>query len=101
MGAGILAAVAISLAPTLADIAITGAEVVRIAFRMGIHVEEVSQNLEPRPLSGSPDPWAYVITEVSPDDVQEELSAFQAKEVTRSSPNNFEITTDMFILLTN
>ncbi|KAI1371168.1 ketoacyl-synt-domain-containing protein [Hypoxylon crocopeplum] len=80
MGVGILAAVAISLAPTLADIPITGAEVVRVAFRMGIHVDEVSQNLEPRPLSGSPDPWAYVVSEVSPDDVQEELDAFQARE---------------------
>ncbi|KAF3058488.1 Conidial yellow pigment biosynthesis polyketide synthase [Daldinia childiae] len=80
MGVGILATVAISLAPTLADIPITGAEVVRIAFRMGIHVDEVSQNLEPRPLSGSPDPWAYVVSEVSPDDVQKELSAFHAKE---------------------
>lgn len=86
MGMGILAAMAISLAPTLADIPITGAEVVRVAFRMGIHVDEISQNLEPRPLSGSPDPWAYVVSEVSPDDVQEELNAFQAKEVTRSSP---------------
>ncbi|KAI1762104.1 putative polyketide synthase [Hypoxylon sp. FL1150] len=80
IGVGILAAVAVSLAPTLADIPLTGAEVVRVAFRMGIHVDEVSQNLEPCPLSGSPDPWAYVVSEVSPDDVQEELNAFQAKE---------------------
>ncbi|OTA99700.1 hypothetical protein M426DRAFT_16165 [Hypoxylon sp. CI-4A] len=80
MGVGILAAAAISIAPTLADIPIIGAEAVRVAFRMGIYVDEVSQNLEPRRLSGSPDSWAYVVSEVSPEEVQEELNAFQAEE---------------------
>lgn len=58
-----------------------GAEVVRVAFRLGVVVHEVSQNLEPRDLSGSLDAWASVVPGVKAEDVQAELDAVQAREV--------------------
>lgn len=81
LGTGLLATAAVSLAPTLAELPSVAAEVVRVAFRLGVHVDEVSENLEPRDLSGaSPDTWAAVIPGISPDDVQRELEAHRQKE---------------------
>jgi hypothetical protein len=83
LGTGLLATAAVSLSPTLADIPLAGAEVVRIAFRLGVLVDEVSQNLQSRDLTGSgtPDTWAYVLPGVSADDVQKELDAIHIQEV--------------------
>ena len=83
LGIGLLATAAVSLAPTLADLPLTGAQVIRQAFRLGVLVDEVSQYLEPRdPIeSGTPDTWAYVLPDVAVDDVQNELNAIHAKEV--------------------
>ena len=78
---GLLASTAVSLSPTLADLPLAGAEVVRIAFRLGVQVEEVSQNLEPREDSGKPDTWACVMTGVGPEEVQKELNAIHTREV--------------------
>jgi monodictyphenone polyketide synthase len=71
----------VSLSPSLADIPLAGAEVVRVAFRLGVLVDEVSQNLEPRGLSGSPDTWASVVPNVEAGDVQAVLDAIHAREV--------------------
>ena len=78
-----LATAAVSLSRTLADIPVAGAEVVRVAFRLGVLVDEVSRNLEPRDLLGteSPDSWAYVLPDVKPEEIQKELDTFHAKEV--------------------
>ena len=76
-----MASAAVSLSPTLADIVLAGAEVVRVAFRLGVVVDEVSQNLEPRDLTGSPDSWAFVVPDVAVDDVQKELDSIHTGEV--------------------
>jgi hypothetical protein len=83
LGIGLLATAAVSLSPALADLPVAGAEVVRLAFRLGVLVDEVSQNLQPRdPLnSGLPDSWAYVVANVSISDVQNELDAIHARAV--------------------
>ena len=81
LGIGLLATAAVSLSSTLADLPLAGAEVVRLAFRLGVLVDEVSQNLQPRDLTGSPDSWAYVIPDVAADDVQKELDIIHAKDV--------------------
>ena len=65
----------------MAEIPLAGAEVVRVAFRLGILVNEVSQNLEPRDLTGSPDTWAYVIPDVTAMEVQKELDAIHTRKV--------------------
>ncbi|KAI9819844.1 MAG: Type I Iterative PKS [Pycnora praestabilis] len=89
MGMGLLASTAISLSPNLPDIPLAGAEVVRIAFRLGILVDEISQNLEPREEGSTPGTWAYVITEVTEALVQKELDALQIRKKTPESGKIF------------
>lgn len=81
LGIGLLATAAVSVSPTLEDLPFAGAEAVRIAFRLGVLVQEMSQNLEPRDESGSPDPWASVVVGVKTEEVQAELDAIHAREV--------------------
>ena len=61
----------------------TGAQVIRQAFRLGVLVDEVSQTLQPRDLmdNGNPDTWAYVLPDVSATEVQQELDLIQEKAV--------------------
>ncbi|KAL4784960.1 hypothetical protein BJX76DRAFT_356566 [Aspergillus varians] len=82
LGLGLLSTVAVALSSTLADLPLTGAEVVRVAFRLGTLVDEVSQNLEPRDTSGSPDTWASVVPGAKVEEVQAELDAIHAREKT-------------------
>jgi monodictyphenone polyketide synthase len=86
LGIGLLASAAVSLSPSLTDIPFSGAEVVRVAFRLGVLVDEVSQNLEPRDPTGPPNTWACVVPDVRPADVQKELDTIQTKEVSSSRP---------------
>ena len=75
-----MASTAVSLSSTLADLPLAGADVVRLAFRMGIHVQSVSENLEARDLSENPDTWAYVVHNVDPAAAQKELDAMHSRE---------------------
>ena len=81
MGIGLLASSAIAMSQSMSDIPLAGAEAVRIAFRLGVLVDEVSQNLEPREEGSSPDTWAIVVTGVTESGVQKELDAIQTKIV--------------------
>ncbi|KAF2648485.1 putative polyketide synthase [Lophiostoma macrostomum CBS 122681] len=87
LGIGLLATAAVSLSPTLADYPHAGSEVVRIAFRLGILVDQVSLNLQPR--EAEPESWATVLPEVSPEEVQRELDAIHAREKTPESSRIF------------
>ncbi|KAI0539703.1 putative polyketide synthase [Xylaria digitata] len=91
LGIGLLATAAVSLAPTVSDLASTGAQVVRQAFRLGILVHEVSLNLQPRDLTdtSSPDSWAYVLPNVDFKEVQQELDAIRIRERTPETSKIF------------
>ena len=65
----------------MADLACFGVEAARIAFRMGIHVHRVSSPLEAAEPDGSPKSWAYVVTGVTVDVVQQELDRFNKETV--------------------
>ncbi|KAI0192448.1 hypothetical protein F4808DRAFT_475822 [Astrocystis sublimbata] len=82
LGIGLVAAAAISTSPSIADLPLAGAEAVRIAFRLGVLVNNVSQNLQPPDSSstGKPDSWAYVVPDVAPVDVQKELDELHTRE---------------------
>ncbi|KAJ0107608.1 hypothetical protein J7T55_007799 [Diaporthe amygdali] len=81
LGTGLLSTAAISLSPSLSDTPIAAAEVIRIAFRLGVVVDEVSRNLEPRPLDNvQGDSWAYVVPGAQVDEVKKELDAIQATQ---------------------
>ncbi|OHE95043.1 beta-ketoacyl synthase domain-containing protein [Colletotrichum orchidophilum] len=78
LGVGLLSAAAVSAAPDLAKLGSTGAQAVRVAFRLGIHVYDTSEQLEP-PQTDAGDPWAFVVPGLSAEDVQAELDGYNAK----------------------
>ena len=86
LGTGLLSTAAVSLSSTLADMPLAGAEVVRLAFRLGVQVDEVSQNLQPRQTleAGPGDSWAYVVPDVTAEEVQRELDAIHTTEVRKT-----------------
>ncbi|KAI8623041.1 putative polyketide synthase [Xylariaceae sp. FL1651] len=91
LGIGLLATAAISLSPSVADIPLAGAQVIRQAFRLGILVDQVSTNLQARDLTdtGEPDSWAYVLPDVTSDAVQKELDSVHARERTPEASKIF------------
>jgi hypothetical protein len=80
LGVGLLASTAIALSPMTSDLPLAGADAVRLAFRLGIHVQAVSDNLEARDLSGAPDTWAMVVHNVDPAIAQKELDMIHTSE---------------------
>ncbi|EFQ33703.1 beta-ketoacyl synthase domain-containing protein [Colletotrichum graminicola] len=76
---GLFAAAAISISDSLADVAVNGVESVRVAFRLGIHVDGVSGRLESRDHDGNYGSWAYVLTGLSAEEVQEELDRYNTE----------------------
>ncbi|RMZ83617.1 hypothetical protein DV738_g925, partial [Chaetothyriales sp. CBS 135597] len=80
LGIGLLASTAVAVSRTPADLALAGADVARIAFRLGIHVTGVSEVLEPRNLSEKPETWAYVVNNVDPTVAKSELEAYNTAE---------------------
>ncbi|KAK4990348.1 hypothetical protein LTR66_006820 [Elasticomyces elasticus] len=89
LGIGLLVSAAVALSRQLDDIVMAGAEVIRIAFRMGIHVFDVSQNLEASDLEGSSDPWAHVVHGVCAEEAQAELTKIQQREKTPEASKIF------------
>lgn len=61
---------------SLDELSLAGTESVRIAFRLGIHVDHVSQSLEPQHVEGGKSSWAYVVAGIAVEDVQKELDLF-------------------------
>ncbi|KAF2118833.1 putative polyketide synthase [Lophiotrema nucula] len=73
LGIGLLASTALSLATTLDDVVVLGVQLLRVAFRLGVHVMNVSRSLEAAS-DGHSDSWAYVVYGVTPQDVEKELA---------------------------
>ncbi|RYP10927.1 hypothetical protein DL764_000363 [Monosporascus ibericus] len=91
LGMGLLATAAVSLASHVADLPLAGAQVIRQAFRLGVLVDEISANLQPRDLTdtSTPDSWAYVLPDVTAAEVQHELDTIHAKEKTPETSKIF------------
>ncbi|KAG6358778.1 hypothetical protein INS49_012297 [Diaporthe citri] len=90
LGLGLFSAAAVSMAPTLADLPIAGAEAVRVAFRLGVMVDEVSRNLQHRSEGNTRgDSWAYVVLDTVVEEVQRELDAVHAADNTPESNKIF------------
>ncbi|KID65403.1 Non-reducing polyketide synthase [Metarhizium brunneum] len=89
LGIGLLASTAISLSSTLSELPLAGADAVRLAFRLGIHVLSVSENLEARDVSQKEDSWAYVVHNVDPVAAQNELDIFHSRLNTPSTAKIF------------
>lgn len=78
---GLLAAAAVSVSSSLAEIALNGVESVRIAFRLGVHVDGVSQSLESRKAADTPESWAYVVTGLPVEEIREEIERYNKESV--------------------
>jgi hypothetical protein len=83
LGIGLLATAAISLSSNLGEVPVAGAEVIRVAFRLGVVVDEISQNLQPRDATAqeAPESWAIALPDAVENEVYEELDAIQTREV--------------------
>jgi hypothetical protein len=87
----LFAAAAVSVSTSISDVAINGVESVRVAFRLGIHVNDVSERLEARDQDGNYDSWAYVLTGLSVAKVQEELDKYNIESVSKSQNSQYTI----------
>ncbi len=80
LSTGLLAGAAVSLASSLKDLTNTAAESVRVAFRLGCYIDEMSRKIEScdpeNPLS-----WAYVVTQLSAEQIQLELDQYNKDTV--------------------
>ena len=80
LSTGLLAGAAVSLATSLRDLTSTAAESVRVAFRLGCYIDDISRKIESsdpeNPLS-----WAYVVTQLSAEEIQLELDQYNKDTV--------------------
>ncbi|KAG6254329.1 Type I Iterative PKS [Claviceps purpurea] len=91
LGIGLLSSTAVSLAPTPAHLPLAGADVVRLAFRLGIHVLGVSELLEARDVSGKPASWAYLVQIADSDAAQAELDLLYGNAESSANSNKIII----------
>ncbi|KZF25341.1 beta-ketoacyl synthase domain-containing protein [Xylona heveae TC161] len=83
---GLLAGAAVSLSKDLHQLATTGAESVRVAFRLGLYIDEISRKIEVRDPNAPPQSWAYVVTGLSAEEIQPEIDRYN------TSSGNTELT---------
>lgn len=80
-GIGLLVSSAISLAQTLEQLPVLGAQAVGIAFCLGVKVSEKAQSLEIDNDEHPAASWAYVVHDIMPEQAQKELDEMHSKEV--------------------
>lgn len=85
---GLFAGAAVSLSRSLADLARNGSEAVRVAFRLGVYVEDISRKLESSHPDGTPKSWAHCVPSMSQDKVQAEVERYNTEAV--SSITHFQ-----------
>ncbi len=71
---------AVSLSASLDDVVVSGVEVLRIAFRLGVHVSDVSKDLETNDTE-TLDSWAYVVYGLTAGEAQKELDIIHTRDV--------------------
>ncbi|KAI9372093.1 hypothetical protein BJX61DRAFT_553236 [Aspergillus egyptiacus] len=79
LSVGLLAAAGVALSGNLAELARNGAECVRVSFRLGCYVTEISRKLEAPQADGTLLSWAHVITGEKHSAIQDELAQYKSK----------------------
>ncbi|CAG7947122.1 unnamed protein product [Penicillium nalgiovense] len=74
MSIGLFSAAAVATSSSLFELAHTGSTSVRVAFRFGLHVGQISHMLEPQ--GEVRKSWAYVVTGLDVAEVQDALDAY-------------------------
>jgi hypothetical protein len=75
MGLGLLSALAISMAPSPSALISVGAEIVRMAFRMGRYVASTAQAIE-QSSESKLETWAYVAPGLTEDTARPILQTY-------------------------
>lgn len=78
LGGGVFAATAISISESLSDLVLIGPECMRAAFRFHIHVNHISQTIEPRVITKNCKVWGYTLTGCSEALVKQEIDLYNA-----------------------
>lgn len=78
LGTGLLAAAAIALSPAVPALIPIGVQVVLIAFRTGLHVDNVANCLDLQPKTSK---WSFALNETAEKDVQQTLSTVHKSAV--------------------
>ena len=68
-----------ALSRSLGDLVNNGAEGVRVSFRLGVYVDDISRKLEAPQPDGTLQSWAHVVTEMTEEAVQDEVTRFSAE----------------------
>ncbi|KAL4914719.1 hypothetical protein BDW62DRAFT_219898 [Aspergillus aurantiobrunneus] len=79
---GLLAAAGVALSTNLTEVAQNGAECVRVSFRLGVYVSEISRKLEAPQADGTLLSWAHVVTGETKSAIQDELTQYNSKSGT-------------------
>lgn len=79
---GLLAGAGLALSTNLADVVQNGAECVRVSFRLGVYVSQVSRKLEAPQADGALLSWAQVVTGETKSAIQDELTTYNSESGT-------------------
>lgn len=81
---GLLAATALSSSGVVSDLAVVGAEIVRIAFRVGYHVTQIGEIVE-QPSDLGPKAWSRAYLNINESAALAELDHLNKRQVCQLS----------------
>lgn len=85
LGVGVLIGAAVSLSPSVGELAARGVEIVRIAFRCAMHVDRVARTLDTFDQGFTHKNWIYVVLNEPEQRVRDELEVAQPSHVSKLS----------------
>jgi hypothetical protein len=81
LGLGFLAATAVIASPSLSEIPVVAADVIRVAMRVGLVVYQTSQDLDSRGIDAPLRSWTTLVKGLGEETVQRELDHFNESTV--------------------
>lgn len=81
LSAGLLAAAAVALSPTIPALMPLAVEAVLISFRLGLHIKNTASNIEISPAHDDDSSWSYVIPGRTQAEAQDALDTFHQDKV--------------------
>ncbi|KAK9853843.1 putative polyketide synthase [Penicillium brevicompactum] len=79
VGVGLLAAAAVSAASSLPELVELTLRAIRVAFRLGLYVNQVSSQFEPEGNALARDSWSFAISDMTVEEIQHEIDRYNAE----------------------
>ncbi|CAG8377311.1 unnamed protein product [Penicillium salamii] len=79
VGVGLLAAAAVSAAPSLPDLVELTLRAIRVAFRLGLYVNQVSSQFEPEGNALARDSWSFAVSDMTVEEIQHEIDRYNTE----------------------